>query len=52
MFASLEYERVTYNPDASEEDKVKVMEALEKYCELDTWAEVEIIEKLWEIIGD
>ena len=50
MLASLEYERVTYDPLVSEEDRVKVMEALEKYCELDTWAEVEIVRTLNKIV--
>ncbi len=43
--ASLEYERVTFE-DVSEEDRTKVMKALEKYCELDTLAEVEIVNGL------
>ena len=43
MFASLEYERVTYDPSVSEEDRAKVRENLEKYCALDTLAEVEIV---------
>ena len=44
--ASYEYERVTYDPEVSEEDRKKVMKALEKYCELDTMAEVKIVEAL------
>jgi len=48
--ASLEYERVTYGSDVNDEDRLKVMAALEKYCELDTWAEVEIIKRLGEIV--
>ena len=51
MSASLEYERVTYG-DVDEEDRDKVMRALEKYCELDTWAEVEIVKTLGEVIKD
>jgi len=43
--ASLEYERVTYG-DVDEEDRKKIREALEKYCELDTLAEVKIVEAL------
>jgi len=43
--ASLEYERVTYG-NVSEEEKQRIREALEKYCELDTLAEVEIINGL------
>jgi len=49
MSASLEYERVTFG-DVSEEEKKKVREALEKYCCLDTLAEVEIVERLEKII--
>jgi len=43
MFASLEYERVTYDPSVSEEERAKVRENLEEYCKLDTLAEVEIV---------
>jgi len=43
--ASLEYERVTYG-DVKNTERLKVREALEKYCELDTWAEVEIVKRL------
>ena len=35
--------------DVSDEERLKVMEALEKYCALDTLAEVEIINGLGEI---
>ena len=49
--ASVEYERVTFDPSVSEEDKKRVREALEKYCELDTRAEVEIVDRLNEIVG-
>ena len=45
MLASLEYERVTYG-DVDDSERLKVREALEKYCELDTLAEVEIIKTL------
>ncbi|MBT7251978.1 DUF2779 domain-containing protein [archaeon] len=48
ILASLEYERVTYG-DVEESERLKVREALEKYCELDTWAEVEIVKGLREI---
>tara|TARA_Y100000310_G_scaffold344286_2_gene456221 strand:- start:993 stop:1553 length:561 start_codon:yes stop_codon:yes gene_type:complete len=44
--ASLEYERITYDPEISEEERLKVRKALEKYCELDTMAEVEIVKAL------
>ena len=47
--ASYEYERVTYDSDV-EEDRKKVRDALEKYCELDTLAEVKIVERLWKEI--
>lgn len=45
MLASLEYERVTYG-NVSDEERLKVREALEKYCEMDTMAEVKIVEGL------
>nr|MBT6606832.1 DUF2779 domain-containing protein [archaeon] len=48
ILASLEYERVTYG-DVEDSERLKVREALEKYCELDTWAEVEIVKGLREI---
>ena len=47
--ASLEYERITFG-DVSKEEKLKVREALEKYCELDTMAEIKIIERLGEMV--
>ena len=47
--ASLEFERITFG-NVSEKEKVRVREALEKYCELDTMAEVEIVRKLNEIV--
>jgi hypothetical protein len=46
--ASREFERVTYN-NVSEEDRQKVRADLKKYCELDTLAEVKIIEALYKI---
>lgn len=46
--ASLEYERVTFG-DADEAERLKIREALEKYCELDTLAEVEIVGSLGKI---
>ena len=51
-FASHEYERVTYDPSVSKKEKEKVRAALEKYCELDTLAEVEIVNALGEVIED
>jgi len=47
--ASYEYERVTFG-DVDEEERQKIRGALEKYCELDTLAEVKIINRLYEII--
>lgn len=47
--ASLEYERVTYG-EVEEAERLKVRKALEKYCELDTLAEIEIIKSLMEVI--
>jgi len=46
--ASVEYERVTY--DVGVKDKERVREALEKYCELDTRAEVEIVGALYKMV--
>ncbi len=46
--ASLEYERVTFDPSVSEEERLSVRADLEKYCELDTLAEVEIVKGLRE----
>lgn len=46
--ASLEFSRVTYG-NVSDEERKKVREALEKYCELDTFAEFEIIKGLKKI---
>jgi len=47
--ASFEFSRVTYG-DVPEEDRKKVRDALEKYCCLDTMAEVEIVKALGEIV--
>ena len=46
--ASLEYERITFG-EADEAERLKIREALEKYCELDTLAEAEIVKGLGEI---
>jgi len=35
----------------SESDKNKVYSGLRRYCEMDTYAEVKLIEKLYEITG-
>jgi len=48
--ASIEYYKSHYE-DTSKEEKDKVREALEKYCELDTLAEVILVEGLREIIS-
>ncbi|MBU4070537.1 MAG: DUF2779 domain-containing protein [Nanoarchaeota archaeon] len=48
--ASLEYERITYEENVSDKEKKKVRDALEKYCELDTLAEVEIVKGLGEVV--
>jgi len=50
MLASCEFERVTYG-NVDEEERVRVCEALERYCELDTLAEVEIVKSLGNIFG-
>jgi len=47
----LEYERITYS-SVDEKEKEKVRKALEKYCELDTLAEVEIVNSLKEIVEE
>ncbi|MEA3248582.1 MAG: hypothetical protein U9Q73_02640 [Nanoarchaeota archaeon] len=44
--ASYEYERVTYDPSVVDEERQKIRDALEKYCELDTLEEVEIVGRL------
>lgn len=41
--ASLEYERVTFGEKIEESDRQQVRQALEKYCELDTQAMVEVL---------
>jgi hypothetical protein len=48
--ASLEYERVTYG-EVEEAERLKVYKALEEYCKMDTFAEVEIVEGLKEILN-
>jgi len=47
--ASYEYERVTYDPLVDPEERQKIRDALERYCELDTLAEVKILKKLIEV---
>lgn len=47
--ASLEYERVTYGDNVSDEDRETVRTNLEKYCGLDTEGMVWIIDKLREM---
>jgi len=44
--ASLEYERVTFDKKVDEKEKQRVRNALEKYCQLDTQAMVDVLEKL------
>lgn len=51
-YASIEYERVTYDENVSDKEKKKVRKDLEKYCELDTQAEAEIIKKLYGVTKD
>lgn len=50
--ASYEYEKVTFDPAVSPEEKAKIRTALEKYCELDTLAEVEIVQKLKQVVEE
>jgi len=49
--ACIEYERVTFDPNVDPVEKEKVRQALEKYCELDTYAEVLILKELKEKIN-
>jgi hypothetical protein len=48
--ASNEYLRVTFGEDVTEKEKNKVRNNLEEYCGLDTYAMVEIIEKLRKLV--
>ena len=50
--ASHEWERITFLEDVSDDEMAKVREALEKYCELDTLAEVRIIDGLQKELKD
>ena len=52
MFASNEYERVTYDPSVSDKERGRVRKALEEYCELDTLAEVEIVKELNSVVNE
>jgi hypothetical protein len=49
--ASFEWERITFG-NVSKEENQKIRDALEKYCELDTLAEVEILNKLYSVVED
>ena len=44
--ASMEYYRVTFGNNIDEKERQRVYRALEKYCDLDTRAMIEILEKL------
>ena len=46
MTASLEYERITYDENVSDEERLKIRDALEEYCKMDTLAEVKIVDGL------
>ena len=35
----------------SEREKIKIYDDLKRYCEMDTFAEVRLIEKLYEVVG-
>jgi len=48
--ASLSYYKSHFGEGVSAKEKSKIREALEKYCELDTYAEVLIVEGLMEIV--
>jgi len=47
--ASTEYYRVTFGNNIDEKERQRVYQALEKYCDLDTRAMIEILEKLGKI---
>lgn len=49
--ASYQWERITFG-EVLEEEKKKIRNALEKYCELDTLAEVKIVERLRGVVGE
>jgi len=51
MDASIEYEKATFG-DIDPSEKKKIRDALEKYCELDTLAEVLILRQLGEIVKE
>ena len=44
--ASREYARVTFGDNIEPKDRQKVRDDLEKYCELDTRAMIDILEEL------
>jgi len=48
--ASLSYYKSHFE-EVPIEEKVKIREALERYCELDTWAEIVLVEKLGEMVS-
>ena len=48
--ASIEFLRMTYE-GCGEEEKRKIRENLLKYCELDTLAQVEIVNELKNFVG-
>ena len=50
MLASIEYERITYEENVSEEERLKIRESLEEYCKMDTLAEVKVVEGLREVV--
>ena len=48
--AGIEFRRITFDSDVSDEDKLRVREALLEYCKQDTFAEVVILERLRELV--
>ena len=50
--ASYEWERVTFDSGIFKKEKQKIYKALKEYCKLDTLAEVEIMKKLNELVGE
>ncbi|MBN1444949.1 MAG: DUF2779 domain-containing protein [Candidatus Omnitrophica bacterium] len=44
--ASIEYSRITFGEDVPEEERQRILSALEKYCALDTKGMIEIVDEL------
>ena len=48
--ASYQWERIIFS-EVDSKEKQEIREALEKYCELDTLAEVKIVDRLWKVLN-